>query len=140
MSFTKGIAIGMRVMGANLTEISAFLNVSVSTVSRWWQRFQDTGSVLARNRPGRSRKTSARADRNLVRLAKKNQFAAARVLLQQWNENVSRWTVYRRLRERGLQSRRPFRGPLVTQHHRNVRLQWAMQRVHWSEVHWGRIV
>ena len=98
--FVRGVVIGMRLKGGTLAEISAFTNISVSTVLRWWKRFKETGSVLIKKKTGRPRKTSARNDRNLVRLTKNNPFDSARLLLHKWNENVSIQTVYRRLRER----------------------------------------
>jgi transposase len=128
--FVRGIAIGMRLKDATFAEISAFTNVSVATVFQWWKRFQETGSVLIKKRTGRPRKTSARNDRNLVRLTKNNPFDSARLLRQKWNKNVSIRTVYRRLRERGLRSRRPYRGPLLMQRNRDVRLEWAIRRSH----------
>ena len=73
--FERDLCIGMMVL-----EVSNFRNVSVSTVRRWWHRFQEIGTVVFKKRP---RKISKRADRNLIRLTKRKKFAAALVILRQ---------------------------------------------------------
>ena len=138
--FKKGYAIGLHEAGTSLTQTARRVGVSKSTVVRWWCRFQQTGSVKSKSIPGRTRKTTARADRLLKRLAKRHRFATARELLQYWQQHVSTRTVYRRLRERGFRRRRPVKRPLLTRRHRQLREQWAMQRSLWRQPQWDRIV
>jgi len=138
--FNRGYAIGLHQGGYSLLDAARWAGVSVRTVARWWSRFLETRSVALKPKPGRTRKTSSRADRLLGRLAKAHRFATARELLQYWKQQVSIWTVYRRLRERGFRRCRPVKRPLLTQRHRQLREQWAMERSLWREPQWNRIV
>jgi transposase len=138
--FTRGYAVGLHQGGYSLSQAARWSGVDVRTVARWWSRFLETRSVPLKPKAGRTRKTSSRADRLLGRLAKAHRFATARGLLQYWKQQVSIWTVYRRLREQGFRRCRPVKRPLLTLRHRQLREQWAMQRSLWRQPQWDRIV
>jgi transposase len=139
-AFKRGQTVGLRQAGVSVRNTARFVGVSKDTVRRWWKVFQETGSVRPKRKRGPKRKTTARADRLLTRLAKRHRFGTARELLQYWHEQVSIWTVYRRLRESGFRRRRPVKRPLLTRRHRQLREQWAMQRSLWRQPQWDRIV
>ena len=138
--FTRGYAVGLHQAGYSLSNAARWSGVGIRTVARWWSRFLETRSVELKAKAGRTRKTSSRADRLLGRLAKAHRFATARGLLQYWKQQVSIWTVYRRLREQGFRRCRPVKRPLLTLSHRQLREQWAMQRSLWRQPQWDRIV
>jgi len=103
-----------------------------------------TGSVEDRPRSGGPRKTTARQDRHLIRLARQNRFMSARRLRDRWQgvlrQRVSRQLVNQRLVEAGYRARRPRRRPLLTPMHRKARHRWAEYRQNWNIRTWGRIV
>ena len=68
--FRTGYSVGLHQMGPSLTETAQRVGVTRRTVARWWSRFQETGSVLPKPMSGRRRRTTARSDRLLTRLAK----------------------------------------------------------------------
>ena len=78
--------------------------------------------------PERQPYTTTR-NRLLVRLAKRHRFSSARQLLNYWGEQVSKFTVYRRLRDVGLRPYRILKRPFLTAVNRAARLRWAQQRV-----------
>ena len=80
-------------------------------------------------RPGRPRKTSARADRFLEVTAMRNRRSTSRQFKQDPQEStgqaVSRSLICRRLLERGTSARRPRKKPRLTPRHRRLRREWA---------------
>ena len=113
--------------------------MSYATVHFWIKRYEQSNTVERAPGSGRPRKTTARSDRILFRLARANGFATSSELLKHWQNQASRWTVSRRLRERGIRQRRPCRVPLLSRDHRKTRLDWAMRRCHWRQ-QWKRII
>ncbi len=57
--------------------------------------------------------------------------------LQDSGQRISDQTVRNRLHENGLHSRRPARGPILTQEHRRVRLDFGQDLRHWQLRHWS---
>jgi len=53
---------------------------------------------------------------------------------------ISDDTVRRRLAATNLRCRLPARGPVLTQRHRQSRLQWAFQRRNWRNQQWRNVV
>ena len=54
---------------------------------------------------------------------------------------ISDQTVRNRLHAIGLRARRPVRGPVLTRRHREARLPWSRNRIHWTvHHHWRRVV
>ena len=95
-AFVRGRVIGQMDLGSSATEIAGRLNLSVRTVQRWIRQFRVTGSILPQKPGGSVKKTTPRADRLLIRLAKRHRLSSAREILQMWQERVSVHTVYRR--------------------------------------------
>ena len=93
---------------------------------------------------GRPRLSSKRTDARLLLSAKRNRFTSVPRLVVSWksasNVNCSVRTAYRRLRESGIQSRRPaVRIPLSTQH-RMKRMVWCRSHLSWNNDQWRRIL
>jgi DNA-binding XRE family transcriptional regulator len=60
---TRNITIGRLQSGESQNEVARTLNVNQSTISRLWNRFQQTGSTNDRQRSGRPHITTSRQDR-----------------------------------------------------------------------------
>ena len=139
-AFVRGRVIGQNDLGSSTTEIAVRLNLSVRTVQRWIRQFRVTGSVLPQ-KPGASvKKTTLRADRLLIKLAKRHRLSNAREVLQMWQERMSIYTVYRRWLIRRLRRYRPLKRPMLSPQHRLNRYNWANVRVLWRANMWNRIV
>ena len=100
--------------------------------------YSGVAKILRKNRGGALRlriplgpvkKTTERADRLLVRLARNNHLSSATQLLRMWGERVSRWTIYRRLRQKGIHRYRLFKAPFLTRNNVIERLRWAQSKV-----------
>ena len=135
----RGMILGSYLTCRNMLTVSRTLDIPYSTVHYWIRRYEQSRTVVAKHSPGRPRKTCARSDRRLYRLARVNGFATCNDLLRHWQERVSRFTVLRRLHERHLHQYRPCRVPLLTRDNKRTRLEWAMRRCHWRDL-WKRVV
>lgn len=133
--------VGMRNSGQSLRQIAQHFGIHFSIVSRLLKRHRDDGTIQERPRSGRPPKTSEREDRALVRVAKRQPFATARYLRDDWNiaTRVAVRTVNRRLNNARLRARRPLKRPLLTQRHRQARLEWARYHRHWNIRSWRRV-
>ena len=138
--FLKGQAVGMHKCGKSERWIAQELHIPASTVHLWITLFRQRGSLIRKEGSGRTNVTTPRSDRHLVRIAKQSRFSPTSLLLQTWGEPVSRWTVSRRLRDAGLRCYRPAIRPLLTEMHKQLREQWAMNRSLWRNQIWDRIV
>jgi len=137
--FQRGLVIGSYLVCHSVNVTARTLKMSKATVSRWIKRYEQTNAVDRAPGSGRPRKTTVRSDRVLFRLARKNGFATSTELLSHWQNQVSRWTLARRLRERKLRQYRPCRVPLLSRNNVRARLDWAMRRCHWRR-QWERVI
>jgi transposase len=76
-SATRNIAIGRLQAGESQNEVTRTLNVNQSTISRLWNRFQQTGSTNDRQRNGRPRIATPGQDRYIRVFHLRNRTVAA---------------------------------------------------------------
>lgn len=135
-------AIGMFLSGHGSVWIGRQLQVPDRTIRRWINRFRDVGNVERIVGSGPPKKTTARADRQLVRWARSfaYRYRSSNSLLRMWRERVGKDTVIRRLFDRGVFSRRPAKKIMLTARHRQARMQWAMNHNLWPDATWRRVV
>lgn len=130
-------AIGLLQGGQRQSDVATFFQVSQSVISRLFNRFQETGSVEERPRIGRPSITTPAEDRYVTISARREPLSTCRMLSRRLAEAtgtaISAETVRRRLWDVNLRSRRLFRGVPLTREHRRQRLEWARERVNWTE-------
>ena len=111
--------------------IASRVKCSHSAVSKTLKRLKESGSVDDRPRSGRPRLSSARDDRELVRICLRNRRLTSTQLKRDWNEtslvSCSSRTVRRRLDDAGLYRRVARKKPLLTDRHKTIRLNWAKE-------------
>ena len=115
-------------LGPKLTirKIAEELNYSIYTVRIWINRYQETGYVQDEERRGRKRKTSERENLNIISIAKKNRtkiLAEISSSIDKQGTIISKATVRRRLNEQGLYKLQPLKKPLLSDTHRDNRLE-----------------
>ncbi|KAI4895463.1 hypothetical protein NFI96_023966 [Prochilodus magdalenae] len=90
------------------------------------------------------RKTSARDNKQLRKIAVSNRFKSTSELTDLWNKqtgaDVSRSTTYRRLRELGFKSRVPAVKPMLNKKQMEKRLKWAKEHGEWTAEDWQKVV
>ncbi|XP_067667599.1 uncharacterized protein [Haliotis asinina] len=118
-------AVGMAQQGANNAVIARTFGCSRKTVTQLMQRLRQAGSTSDGPRSGRPRVTTPAEDRRIRKIHLRNRFVTATsTATTALGHRISRHTVYRRLRERGIRAHHPYRGVHRTLQHRR-RLRWA---------------
>ena len=141
--FDKGRCVGYLEAGKSIRWTAHQLNVSKSTIERWWSRYRREGHVRRKEGSGRPRLTTASQDRKLVLKVKRNRFAPVSRLYREWarscSVSISERTATRRAVRAGLLARRPaLRIPLSPMHKRR-RKQWCEGHRSWNS-EWNRIL
>jgi transposase len=137
-------ALGMLRAGSSVRRVARAFAVHHSTVYRLVQRQQATGTVADRPRTGAPRVTTARQDRGLRRQHLQDRFltaaASARATQGRNGGTISSRTVRRRLLEGNIRCRRPYRGAVLTQRHRQARRDWAANRGYLGRRPWRDVI
>ena len=115
-------ALTMLARGDNVSNVSRAFGCHRNTIIRLRQRFQQTGGVADRRRPGRPRVTNPRTDRFITLTHLRRRFQTATSFARQYG--ISTQTVLRRLRQarKPIRPRRPYVGQMLTARHRAARL------------------
>lgn len=139
-AFIRGLAVGLSLQKTTILDISRRLNVTRQSVYRWIEEYNTRGKMASQKPKGRSKKTSDRSNRLLVRLAKQHNFSSATHLRRLSGlQLISIGTIYRRLKAAGLRKRRVAVCPVLTRAHMAARLDWAMRRVTWRDA-WNHVL
>jgi transposase-like protein len=122
----------MLARGDNFSNVSRAFGCHRNIIFRLRQRFQQTGGVADRPRPGRPRVTNPRTDRFITLTHLRRRFQTATSSARQYG--ISKQTVLRRLRQvwQHIRLRRPCVGQVLTARHRAARLQWAQRHFRWG--------
>ena len=133
-------AIGMLAGGMSARVVARRFGCCRKTIDRLAARYQQTGAVHDRQRPGRPRVTTARADRFITLTHLRQRQLAATVTARQYG--VSGQTIRNRLRRNAqpIRARRPYTGQIMTQRHRAARLLWARRHLNWRRADWNRVL
>ena len=117
--------------GSSQRNVAEQLDVSLSVVSRMWNRYQTNGNAQHRHDGGRAKATSDIQDRFIGLLARRNRFRNATPLRNDFqnvtNVRVSTQTTRNRLHSSRMMARRPTIRIPFTPYHIQERLDWARQ-------------
>ena len=118
-------ALPMLARGDNVSNVSRAFGCHRNTIIQLCQRFQQTGGVADRRRPGRPTVTNPRTDRFIMVTHFQRRFQTATSSTRQYG--ISKQTLLRRLRQARqlILQRRPYVGQVLTGRHWAARLQWA---------------
>ena len=123
---TRNIVIGRLQAGVSQSEIVQTENVNKSTISRLWNRFQQTGSTNDRPRNRRPHITTSGQDRyiRVFHLRNETVAATATAVGLPGLRRISSQTVCNQLRQYGIRPSRPYFGTVITPLHRRERVRW----------------
>ena len=133
-------ALTMLARGDNVSNVSRAFGCHRNTIIRLRKRFQQTGGVADRRRPGRQWVTNPRTDRFITLRHLRRRFQTATSSARQYG--ISKQTVLRRLRQarQPIRPRRPIVGQVLTARHRAARLQWAQRHFRWGRQQLARVL
>jgi len=133
-------AIGMFAGGMSARLVALRSVCCRKTIDRLAARYQQTGTVHDRQRPGRPRVSTARANRFITLTHLRNRQLAATVTARQYG--VSGHTIRNRLRcnAQPIRARRPYTVQIMTQRHCATRLLWARRHLNWRRADWNRVL
>ena len=114
-------ALTMLARDDNVSNVSRAFGCHRNTIMRLRKRFQQTGGVAYRRRPGRRRVTNPRTDRFITLTHLRRRFQTATSSARQYG--ISKQTVLRRLRQarQPIRPRRPYARQGLTARHRAAR-------------------
>ena len=126
--------------GDNVSNVSRAFSCHRNTIIRLRQRFQQTGGVADRRRPGRPRVTNPLTDRFITLTHLQRRFQTATSSARQYG--ISKHTVLRRLKKarQPIRPRRRYVGQVLTARHRAASLQWAQRHFRWGRQQWARVI
>ena len=132
-------ALTMLARGDIVSNVSRAFGCHRNTIIRLGQRFQQTGGVAGRRRPGRPGVTNPRTDRFITLTHHRRRFQTATSSARQYG--ISKETVLRCLRQarQPIRPRRPYVGLVLTARHRAARLQCA-RHFRWGLQQWVRVL
>ena len=114
------------------------------TIQSLWRKYNATGNVRDLRRNPRGRVTTPGQDWYIinqhVRRRQTTATSTARATIGTHQRPIGRQTVVNRLRDAGLQSRRPLKGLVLTLRHRQERLRWARRHIRMTRADWGRVL
>jgi transposase len=119
-------------------QISKSMKIARSTVIRWIKKYADDKNIYRKNGSGRKRKTTKKEDLSIVDKTKKEHITLNEIRNEIKNENInlSRETIRKRLHENNKIYCVPIKKPLLTEKHREMRLNWAFNNINtnWYKV------
>ncbi|KAI4886606.1 hypothetical protein NFI96_000804 [Prochilodus magdalenae] len=125
--------------GLTQTKIAEQLGISQSSVCKALKK-----NCSKRTNCSGVRKTSARDNKQLRKIAVSNRFKSTSELNDLWNKqtgaDVSRSTTYRRLRELGFKSHVPAVKPMLNKKQMEKRLKWAKEHGESTAEDWQKVV
>ena len=126
-----------------IRKISEKVKRSKSVVGRVVKSYNDTDKIVSAFKTCRPRKTSSREDQIMQRMSLKDRFKSCTEIKRVMNStscvNVSRQTVFRRLKEIGLFNQTPKKKPLVSSKNKKKRLEFANRYVIWTYENWAKV-
>ena len=133
-------ALTMLACGDNVSNVGRAFSCHKNTIIRLRQRFQQTGGVADRRRPGRPRVINPRTDRFITLTHPRRRFQTSTSSARQYG--IGKQTVLRRLKQawQPIRPRRPYVGQVLTSRHRAARLQWAQRHFRWGRQQEARVL
>jgi transposase len=126
--------------GHNVDYIAQRIPCDVKSVHRWWDHYQEHGTVDDERRSGRKRKTTAEIDEKIEQEAKETKFTTPRRIKRKLGLDVSIDTIDRRLIEVGLFGRVARHKKKFNSEEIRKRLSFAEGYKNWTPEQWMKVM
>lgn len=147
----KHLIVRLRGEKKSLLEISQRAGCSLATVGRVLRRSKVPNGIALKPIPGRKRSTTAREDRQLLRLYYKDRTANATALKMRWRllapqfgtvhtRTVTTQTVRNRLRSFGLKNYVKRKKAPLNARQRNLRVDFCLRHKDWTTEDWRKVI
>ena len=136
----KGQMIAYNEIGCSMRDIAEKIGRGKSTVNRWLIKYAATGETGRKKGSGRSRKTTKRVDRRIVRYMKPKRTITTGEIISDLGLEISQRTVCRRLSEAGYTSFFQRKKAFVNKRNRKKRVRWAKDHKNWTVVEWIKVL
>ena len=142
---TKWQIVGMTKLNISNREIDRRLGVSEKCVRTTLRNYSEFKQVKDLPRSGRPRKLSEKSENYIFRMQRKDPKKSYKNIAREFNESsvnitISKSTVRRVLKRKGLDAFVAARKPLLTARDRLQRLRWCRERLKWSVEEWARVL
>lgn len=140
----RGKIVALVEQGMPQRDVAEVVGVTQGLVSKTYARYLELGTLKNRPRQSRQRVTTEQQDRFVCQIARRNPNVShpelKRQLLEATGVNVSVETIRKRLRARGLYSRRQLRVPELSRQNKTDRLNWCLQHQNWTIENWQNVL
>jgi transposase len=112
----------------NAAEIHSLTKIPLRTVQRNLKKIKNTGEIKRKSGSGRPKKITPTASRVVAQYIRRKPTISAGAIaarLEDIGVDVSRSTVSRHLGDHGYRNALPLRTPMLTQAHKQKRVEWA---------------
>ncbi|KAG0434265.1 hypothetical protein HPB47_019229 [Ixodes persulcatus] len=138
--FDQAPIIALAQAGVSQGAIAALVGHTRKSVRRWIKAYQQEARLEDASHARRQRGTTEQQDMLIVAAIIDNTFLTLRQLKTELRLSVSDRTIARRLRCAGLKCRVACRKPLLSQEHRQLRLEFAERYAGWRDDQWKLVV
>lgn len=126
-------------------EIAKIVGVSAKCVWTTRKNYNEKNIIGECPKSGRPTKLTSRDENALFRMVRLNPNLSYRRLAASFNSrtekiSISRFTVQRVLKKKGIQSYIAARKPLLTKKQMRKRLKWCRERKHWDVEQWSKVI
>ena len=140
----RELVVSLHKKGRSLSDIASTLEVNRRTVVNILKRYRQQGDITPGQHPGRPRILTARDERELVTIMRREPTTRPSTLRNAlWRTNprmISTRTVQRTLHRAGLVAAKMRRKPSLTKAQREARLKWAKKYVQKPADFWDHVI
>ena len=133
-------AIGMLRAGSTVNNVVHHFGCSRQAIHNLLNRYNITGSVRDRARPGRACATTLRTDRVTTLTHLHNRFLQGTISVQRYGVHAQTIINHLRQSQVPIRARRPYSGQIMTARHRVSRLRWARGHLHFTRNQWQSVL
>ena len=142
--FERGKVIGLYKASESERAISEKTGYGKTTIHNIISKYNEMGAISVASRSGRPKKLTERDKRHLKTIVTQNWRVGVDKIVKTFAEStekvVCKNTIKKTLYEMGYNSCTALRKPLVSEHNRKIRLNWAREKRLWTINNWKNVV